>query len=79
MHEAKTNLSKLAQKVINGERVIISKNNEPLLELIPFKKPNRIPGTLKDSIFITDDCWESDDEIINLFEDSKLFPDSKKD
>ncbi|HMP29347.1 MAG TPA: type II toxin-antitoxin system prevent-host-death family antitoxin [Saprospiraceae bacterium] len=77
MHEAKTNLSKLAQKVINGERVIISKNNEPIMELVPYKEEpkRRSFGTLKGQISFTDDFWEADEEIIKLVEESKLFPD----
>lgn len=77
MHEAKTNLSKLAQKVIKGERVIISKNNEPIMELVPYKEEpkRRSFGTLKGQISYTEDCWEPDEEIIKVVEDSKLFPD----
>lgn len=75
MHEAKTNLSKLAQKVIKGERVIISKNNEPIMELVPYTKEpkKRGFGILKGKISYTEDCWEPDEEIIAIIENSDLY------
>ncbi len=34
IHEAKTNLSKLIKKVINGDEVIIAKGNKPLVKIV---------------------------------------------
>ena len=34
IHQAKTNLSKLIKKVVNGEEVIIAKGNIPLVKLV---------------------------------------------
>lgn len=57
IHEAKTNLSKLIQKVINGEEVIIAKGNKPLVKLIQLDapKPERKLGTAVGLIEIADD------------------------
>ena len=46
IHEAKTHLSRLLNRVISGEEVIISKSGKPLAKLVPFEKPRqkRIPG-----------------------------------
>jgi prevent-host-death family protein len=46
VHEAKTHLSRLLNRVMSGEEVIISKSGKPLARLVPFEKPrkNRIPG-----------------------------------
>jgi prevent-host-death family protein len=46
IHEAKTHLSRLLNRVIAGEEVIISKSGRPLAKLVPFEKPTpkRIPG-----------------------------------
>ena len=46
IHEAKTHLSRLLNRVISGEEVIISKAGKPLAKLVPFDKPRkkRIPG-----------------------------------
>ena len=34
IHEAKTHLSKLIQKALTGEKIIIAKGNKPLVELV---------------------------------------------
>jgi len=34
IHEAKTHLSRLIQKVLQGEEVIIAKGNQPLVKLV---------------------------------------------
>lgn len=39
MHEAKTSLSKLLVKVLQGDEIIISKSGKPMAKLIPYKKP----------------------------------------
>ncbi|MCI0418829.1 MAG: type II toxin-antitoxin system Phd/YefM family antitoxin [Acidobacteria bacterium] len=46
IHEAKTHLSRLLNRVICGEEVIISKAGKPLAKLVPFDKPRkrRVPG-----------------------------------
>lgn len=46
IHEAKTHLSKLLRRVMNGEEIIIAKAGEPIAVLSPVKKvpESRIPG-----------------------------------
>lgn len=46
IHEAKTHLSKLLRRVINGEEIIIANAGVPIAILSPFQKPveNRQPG-----------------------------------
>jgi prevent-host-death family protein len=46
VHEAKTHLSKLLQRVMNGERIIIAKAGKPVAVLSPIKAApeRRIPG-----------------------------------
>jgi prevent-host-death family protein len=56
--EAKTQLSKLIQKVENGEDVIIARAGKPvvrLTQLAPRKKPTIRYGALKGKIWIADD------------------------
>ena len=57
IHEAKTHLSKLIQKVVEGEEVIIAKDNKPLARLVYIdqKKPERKLGSAKGSIRIAPD------------------------
>ncbi|KZL21515.1 hypothetical protein PsAD2_00812 [Pseudovibrio axinellae] len=57
MHEAKSNLSKLGEKVWQGERVVIAKAGKPYLDLVPHKaqlKPRK-PGRFKGQIKLADD------------------------
>jgi prevent-host-death family protein len=60
MHNAKSRLSELVKKVLAGEKIIISKNNEPVVELVAFKKEDikRKPGILKGKIWYSEDCWD---------------------
>ena len=57
IHEAKTNLSKLIKKVVNGEEVIIAKGNKPLVKMVFIEgdKPKRKLGTAKGKIKIAAD------------------------
>ena len=50
--EAKTHFSKLVQKAMLGEEVIISKGNKPVLKLVLLDKPKRSrkPGSGKGQI-----------------------------
>jgi len=70
MHEAKSQLSKLGDRVWNGEEVVIAKAGTPYLDLLPHKVRNapRVPGRFKDQIKITPDFDRTSDELIALFE-----------
>ncbi len=69
IHEAKTNLSKLLERVCAGEEVIISRRGVPIARLCPLESPKkRFPGLLKgevDEAFFEPlpeeelDAWES--------------------
>lgn len=39
IHEAKTHLSRLLERVVAGEEVIISKSGSPIARLTPINKP----------------------------------------
>jgi len=70
MHEAKSQLSKLGEKVWAGETVVIAKSGKPYLDLLPHKgnhKPRK-PGRFKGQIEIADDFNETSEEIIAAFE-----------
>ncbi len=57
VHEAKTNLSKLIKKVVEGEDVVIARGNKPIVKLVLIDKikPKRRLGTAKGKIKISDD------------------------
>jgi prevent-host-death family protein len=60
IHEAKTNLSKLIDKVLKGESVVISKSNKPVVKLVPADELNnkRSIGSAKGIVKISDDFNE---------------------
>ncbi len=64
IHEAKTQLSKSIQKVVDGEKVIIAKDNTPIvkLTLIEELRPKRKLGSAKGKIEIADDFNASLDD-----------------
>lgn len=69
IHEAKTNLSKLIEKTLNGEDVIIAKAGKPVAKLTAYKeklKPRK-PGLWKGKIWISDDFDDEDPEINKMF------------
>lgn len=45
--EAKARFSKLVQKAMLGEEVIVAKENKPVVKIVPLKPPKRNPGTGK--------------------------------
>jgi prevent-host-death family protein len=71
IHEAKTHLSRLLERVVAGEEIIISKAGKPMAKLTPISKPqmDRVPGLDKGVIQIPDDLDASlPEDIIELFE-----------
>lgn len=46
VHQAKTQLSKLLEAVENGEKVIIARGQNPVAELVPFRKTRFQHGIL---------------------------------
>ncbi|MBZ0185661.1 MAG: type II toxin-antitoxin system Phd/YefM family antitoxin [Candidatus Obscuribacterales bacterium] len=38
IHQAKTNLSRLVERVLNGEEIVISRSGKPVAKLVPFTK-----------------------------------------
>ncbi|PLX79186.1 MAG: type II toxin-antitoxin system prevent-host-death family antitoxin [Desulfuromonas sp.] len=70
MHEAKSQLSALAEKVWQGETVIIAKAGKPYLDLLPHREGRiqRRPGRFKEEIVIAADFDRTPEEVINAFE-----------
>ena len=74
IHEAKTNFSKLMNKVIAGEELIIGKAGKPIAIISPYKKskPPRKLGLWegRKDVWIADDAFspETEQEIIDMFE-----------
>lgn len=79
MHDAKTQLSKLVQAVLDGEEVILARNGEAVVQITKYTpiKHKRKPGSLKGKIWLADD-WDSPEtnRIINeMMMKTRIFPD----
>jgi prevent-host-death family protein len=48
MHEAKTHFSSLAERVANGEEVIIARAGEPIMKLVKYSPKRPPPGAFAD-------------------------------
>lgn len=57
IHEAKTHLSKLLDRVKEGEEIIIAKAGKPIARLVPMvERPSRrVPGRAKGRVTIAPD------------------------
>lgn len=57
IHEAKTTLSKLLERVLNGEEIIIAKAGRPIARLTPIEcaPAPRKPGSARGQVVIAPD------------------------
>jgi len=64
IHHAKTHLSRLIQKAIEGEEIIIAKGNKPIVKLTQILNipPNRKLGSAQGKIQLSDDFNEPLDD-----------------
>ena len=75
VHQAKSQLSKLLERVEAGEEIVIARNGRPVARLIGVSKPKRAPGSRKGEITMRADFDDPlPTEIEDSFYESKLFP-----
>lgn len=72
VYEAKTQLSKLLDRVATGEELVLGKAGKPMARLIPYRETRqpRIPGRLAGKIWMAPDFDETPEDIIAAFEGS---------
>jgi len=70
MHQAKVSLSRLVERALAGEEVVIARNGEPLVHLVPVQKEpkQRMPDRLKGKISTGPDFETTDEAITESFE-----------
>ncbi len=70
MHEAKSQLSRLVQEVLDGHRVRLARNGKPVVELkiIDDEDIIRVPGTMAGKIWVSEDFDDYTPDIQQLFE-----------
>lgn len=81
VYDAKTNLSKLLERVEAGEEIVIARNGRPIARLVPEQRRRepRQPGSLKGKIWMSDDFDAPDPELEDLFYNGPVFPDEPAD
>ena len=70
IHQAKTQLSRLIERVCAGEEIIIARSGKPVARLAPLeqKRPRRL-GLLKGKIWVAKDFNAPlPDDLLDLFE-----------
>ncbi|HCH33766.1 MAG TPA: type II toxin-antitoxin system prevent-host-death family antitoxin [Oceanospirillaceae bacterium] len=66
--EAKTNLSKLVNMAHAGEKIVILKNNIPLVDIVAHKaEPTRKLGLLLGKLTLPNNLMDEDEEINEMF------------
>lgn len=70
MHEAKTHLSRLVERVEAGEEVVIARAGRPVARLVPFGRRTepRVPGSWRGLVRIAPDFDATDEDLIEAFE-----------
>jgi prevent-host-death family protein len=71
IHQAETSLSHLVEKALAGEEVVIARDGEPLVRLIPVarqKREPRVPGRSRGRVWIAPDFNEMSEEELKDWE-----------
>jgi len=65
IEEAKVNLADLVEAALNGDEIVLKRDNQPVVKLVaipqvvgPKEKPRRKAGSLKGQIWMSDDFDE---------------------
>lgn len=69
VHEAKTTLSKLLERVEAGERVVIARAGRPVADLVPHHRVDIVFGTAAGLLSYDPETFDAvDEEIVEAFE-----------
>lgn len=62
IHDAKTNLSRIIERVEHGEEIVISRAGTPVAKVVPLNRQvdRRGRGSLRDQLIMAPD-WDSDE------------------
>ncbi len=67
IHEAKTHLSRLLERVAQGERIVISKAGRPVADLVPHRGTRVQFGGLAGRLDYDDAAFDVDPDIQRMF------------
>lgn len=70
VHEARTNLSRLLERVVAGEEIIIGRSGRPVARLVPYVEDRapRSPGRWAGRVLISDDFDDTPADLLDAFE-----------
>jgi prevent-host-death family protein len=70
IHDAKTHLSRLIERVESGQEIVIARAGRPVARLVPFRsrRDPRVPGQWRGLVRITPEYDEVDAGILDSFE-----------
>jgi prevent-host-death family protein len=80
VYSARAEFSRLIERALAGEEVIITRRGKPAVRLVPVEepRPRRKPGALKGKLEVPASFFDPlPDDIIDAFYESKIFPDEK--
>ena len=71
-HEAKSRLSELIREAEEGVEVIVARNGQPVATIVPWRpvRFERVPGAWAGQVRYGHDVVGSDDEVLDLFDES---------
>ena len=70
IHEAKTHLSRLVERVEAGEEIVIARAGRPVARLVPFRvrSASRTPGAWRGQVRLSPDFDAPDEALLETFE-----------
>jgi prevent-host-death family protein len=80
IYEARASLSKLVERALSGEEVVITRRGKPAVRLVPVAEslPPRQPGALKGLFEVTDEFFEPlPDDVLAAFYESSIEPEEE--
>ncbi len=80
MSEAKAQLTKLGELAWQGEEIVIARAGKPYLRLTPFRQDHELRnlGAWKGKVRISSSDFDDDQDVVDSFYNSKIFPDEKE-
>jgi prevent-host-death family protein len=72
VHAAKTHLSRLLDRAVEGEEIVIARAGKPVARLVPFERvvERRAPGRLRGRIRIADDFDDTPEWLVDAFDNT---------
>jgi prevent-host-death family protein len=70
IHQAKTHLSRLIERVETGQEIVIARAGRPVARLVPYRARTspRVPGLWRGLVRIAPDFDQVDETILDAFE-----------